>query len=145
MDNLEDLLKGQFKQALKNQGFMMRLAKPVIRPNSSDTTGLLASVEMGFVILRKTKLTSEDDIRTAQNESYNIVKSIVARIILDSRNRHNLFNGSLNQLLEGQFTDEEIEFQGDGTWAGHIMIFQFKTEYIDCIETEVKITNWKDR
>lgn len=143
VDDLMDLLDGVFKTALKNEGFSMRCGEPIIRPLTDAANGMLANIDAGFSILKKVSFSS-NSIYEARKECYSIVKNLIARMVLDSRNDHELFSFSLNLLEYGRFTIEPVVFEGDGTWAGQIVTFSFKSDFIEDIETEFSSTNWLD-
>ena len=105
---------------------------------------MLTNVQSGFSILKKCDHTNIEEIETAKDEAFIIVKDVIARLIFESRNRNSLLYNSLNQLGNGQFTIEEVAFQGDGTFAGQLCLFQFKTEFIEDIDEAVTATNWTD-
>jgi hypothetical protein len=143
IDKQSDLLDGIFKQGLKSQGFSFRYATPQYRSITDETRGLMTQVEIAYAILKKVNNT-QAEIDLASDETYQISKECNARIVFESRQRNPLFGGSLNHLSEGDFTIEEVLYQGDGSYAGHLNLFTFKTEYIEDIEVLVEQTNWLD-
>lgn len=143
-DALSDIIEGVFKTALKPEGFSMRFISPIDYPFSDDTHGLLTRVHTGFCILKRCDPTDDAAIKQAGRECHRIIKECIARIIYESRLRNPLFGGSLNQLSEGQFSNDKAHFKGDGSWFGYICLFQFLSEYIDDIDQTVSLTHWAD-
>jgi hypothetical protein len=143
-DKFSDVLDGVFRKALKPTGFCMRYIKPDITPQLDDSEGTLARAESGFLILKRIDDLLEADIEQAEQECSTIAKEIIARLMYDSRNGHELLMYSLNQLQQGSFREETIGFQDDGYWHGVLVTFQFMTEYIEDIDTLVTATNWTD-
>lgn len=144
IDRQSDLLDGVFRTGLKAEGFSLRYGTPQFRTLTNDTSGLMATVDMAFAILKKANPTAIGEIEAATDESFDIVKGIIARLVYDSRKRNPILGGSLNQLSEGDFVIEETLFQGDGTWAGHLCLFHLKSEFIDDIDTLVQSIGYTD-
>jgi hypothetical protein len=143
IDKQTEILDGVFRQGLKSQGFNFRYASPQYRTVSDETRGIMTQVEMAYAILKRVN-NIQSDIDTAIDETFKIVQECNARIVFESRRRNPIFGGSLNHLSEGDFTIEETLFQGDGSYAGHLNLFSFKTEYIEDIEQLVEETGWLD-
>jgi hypothetical protein len=144
IDKISDIIDGIFKTEIKPDGFSLRYVKPIFNGFTDEANGMDTNVQAGFSILKKCDHTNIDEIETAQDEAFVIVKDVIARLIFESRKRNLLLNNSLNQLGNGQFTIEEVTFQGDGTFAGQLCLFQFKTEFIEDIDETVSATNWTD-
>lgn len=140
VDDFEDLLQGVFRDQIKPFGFSLRLVKPILRPATDEAAGMLAFIDTGFSVLKR--LESLTEIQTAHEETAEISRQIVAKLISDSRAYHPLFAFSLNNLSYGKFNIEAVTFKGDGFYAGQIMTFQFQTEYIEDIDELVTATNW---
>lgn len=144
IDQISDIIDGIFKTEIKAEGFSMRYIKPIFNSFTDEANGMVTNVQTGFSILKKCDHTNIDEIETAKDETFVIVKHVIARLIFMSRTRNSLLKNSLNQLVNGQFTIEEVTFQGDGTFAGQLCLFQFKTEFIEDIDETVSATNWTD-
>lgn len=144
IDQISDIIDGVFKTEIKPEGFSLRYIKPIFNTLSDETNGMLSSVQSGFSVLRKCDHTDLEEMETVKDEAFRIVKEIIARLVFESRNRHAVLSDSLNQLGNGQFSIEEVAFQGDGTFAGQLCLFQFKTEFIEDIDQIVTATNWTD-
>lgn len=144
IDQISDIIDGIFKTEIKPDGFSLRYIKPIFNSFTDEANGMVTNVQTGFSILKKCDHTNIDEIETAKDEAFIIVKDVIARLIFESRKRNSLLNNSLNQLGNGQFTIEEVAFQGDGTFAGQLCLFQFKTEFIEDIENAVTTVQWTD-
>jgi hypothetical protein len=140
IDDFEDLLQGVFRDKIKPFGFSLRLIKPMLRPTTDEAAGMLAFLDSGFSVLKR--LESLTEIETAHNETAEITRQIIAKLVFDSRNGHELFLYSLNNVSYGKFNIEPVTFKGDGYYAGQMTTFQFQTEYIEDIGELVEATNW---
>jgi hypothetical protein len=143
IDKQTDILDGVFKQGLKSQGFNLRYASPQYRTITDETRGIMTQVELAFAVLKRVNNT-QTEIDIAIDETFKIVQACNARIVFESRRRNPLFGGSLNHFSEGDFTIEEVLYQGDGSYTGHLNIFSFKIEYIEDIDELVSETGWLD-
>jgi hypothetical protein len=144
VDQLSDMLDGNFRVGLKTQGAMMRFIEPQFRPFNDEGEGMNTWIETGFAIIQRAEDLTAQAIKAAKNPCFKIIKQVIARMVYDSRNGNELLQYALNQLQQGEFVKSDVIFQNDGTWAGYLVTYKFQTEYIEDIEQEVTETGWLD-
>jgi hypothetical protein len=144
IDQLSDFLDGIFKTALKPEGVMLRYIDPQFRPFNDEVEGMNMMIETGFAVIERIQELTTESIENAKHNCFKIIKEIIARIIIDSRNGHQLLQYALNQLQQGEWVISPIFFQNDGYWAGHLVTYKFQTEYIEDVQEMVTQTAWTD-
>jgi hypothetical protein len=145
VDNYADLLDGVFRNALKPSGYSLRLIDSSIKPEGDESQGLLAHVDTGFTITKRIPELTDAEVQKAKDECLKITQEVIARMVMDSRDRLSLFQSSLNRISYGQFLCETSLFKGDGFWIGIVTTFQFKVEFIEDICDLVNQTGWLDK
>lgn len=140
VDTLSDLLDGQFKAKLSNK-FSFRFVLPNFRNANND----MIIVETGFAILKKIQILKEENITTDLDETLHITTEVLARMIDDSRGKIPPISMIFNNLDNANLLIEPTIFEGDGSFVGQLITFQFEKEMFEKSYKDTLInTNWLD-
>lgn len=121
--------------------YIMLLVSPTIEGLGRDDGGVDDLHTGAFFILKKFAARNNDkrDWWNFMPDVKAIVKSILRRIVKDSRNKHPLFQRSVDVF--GKLNYKLIERVIDEKWYGYLVTFNFKNITPDCPDAT---TPWTD-
>lgn len=131
-----------FRMDLKAKGYGFILLDPTSVINEPGSSNILQEYEGGFIICKYFKRDDNSSFITAIEETEEVYKDIVERMIHDSQNGFPMFNFSLNKTNN---FNAQITQASDGSYAGWMVTFSYKNQAMiqsrkDCPQR----VNWID-
>lgn len=133
-----------FRTAGIEKGFFVRLMLPTIT-FSKHQNNAHKHYQCGLMVGKYYSL--REDVKRGKVEAWadaeRVADDFVARMVYDSRNGHELFNYSIDSISDLKLSGDYLDFQGDGSYAAVLYVFDFGT--FRCLDPEGSgFANWLD-
>lgn len=134
---------GDFKTSAPEKNYFARLILPTMSI-SQDMDNAWKTYQFGLMVGKfySNREDGKAGQMTAFKDSEKVADELIARMVMDSRNGHPLFGGTIdnpdNLNLQGDF----FAFSGDGAYASTLYLFEFSTHRF--IDTDCQTIVWGD-
>jgi len=139
--NIEETITG-FRQEIAEKEIVMVLVNYNFDNDTTDPSNVMSTVKFGFMIIGHADAGDDDAQALLMTKTENIVKQIIARANLESKQEvldgTDFWFNSLNEDVN--FYSTPVNYIGDGNYHGWLVTGEFKQSF-DC---RVDVSQWAD-